>query len=802
MKKKFFIIFLLIFLQTHAQIVKKSVKASHIDKRPTIDGILDENFWQNAAIADDFVMLEPGDGDPEREDYKTIVKVAYDNDAIYIGAILFDPNPKEIPMQFSNRDQIGNVDFFLVAINPNNDGQNDTMFIVSSTGAQADAKTTNGDQDFSWNSVWKSAVKVNEDSWSVEIKLPYNVLRFSNANNEPWGINFSRKILNLNEEYSWNYIDRKIGSFSQYAGVLTNIINISPPVRLNFFPYASSTYTTFEEDSEFNKSLGMDLKYGISESFTLDATLIPDFGQAAFDNQVLNLGPFEQRYSEQRAFFTEGTELFEKGNLFYSRRVGNTAVGYDDVEENLLDNEEIVNNPSKVNMLNALKLSGRTNKGLGIGVFNAITEKTSATIKNIETNELRTEVTEPLANYSVLVVDQQFNKNSSVTFVNTNVTRNGSPRDANVSAFIFDVFDKNNKYNISGNYKLSNVYENGENTSGYSTFLKFAKTFGNYQYDFGYSAINNSYDIRDLGFLGRTNFSNYFGEFSYRIFEPYKNFNSIRFTFEWFLAYQNKPYAYSRNNFEFNARFTTVNRFAFGARIESNIGAQKDFDEPRIENRYFKENARMNSNIWLSTDYRNKFALDLRFYYLTRYNDNNKFYGFLFSPRYRFSDKFQMVYRFDTRNYENDKGYITDLEDGSIIFGNRNYKAITNSLSSQLSFSTKSSLALSFRHYWSPVTYDPTFFELNTDGTLANSTYNEIHDVNYNVWNLDLNYTWEFAPGSQLIALYRNSIFNEDTQSSLSFTDNLDNLFQEPVSTTFSIKMIYFLDYNKLKTWL
>ena len=128
----------------------------------------------------------------------------------------------------------------------------------------------------------------------------------------------------------------------------------------------------------------MDVKYGISESFTLDATLIPDFGQTAFDDIVLNLGPFEQQYQEQRPFFTEGTELFSKGNMFYSRRIGNTPVNYFD-EELLGVNEELVDNPDKVNMLNAIKLSGRTKGGLGIGIFNAITEKTEANIKDLTT---------------------------------------------------------------------------------------------------------------------------------------------------------------------------------------------------------------------------------------------------------------------------------------------------------------------------------------------------------------------------------------------------------------------------------
>ena len=194
--------------------------------------------------------------------------------------------------------------------------------------------------------------------------------------------------------------------------------------------------------------------------------------------------------------------------------------------------------------------------------------------------------------------------------------------------------------------------------------------------------------------------------------------------------------------------------------------------------------------------------MDLRTFYFKRYNDLNKTYSINFSPRFRFSDKFQIIHAIEFRKSTNEKGFVNELENGAIIFGNRESKTITNSLSSKLSFSTKSSLELSFRHYWSPVTYDTTFFELNSDGNLNNSNYSDTHDINYNIWNLDLSYAWEFAPGSQLVALYRNSIFNEDDLSSLRFKENLDNLFKEPVTNNISLKLIYYLDYNNLKTWL
>src|SRR6185295_13570210 len=118
---------------------------------------------------------------------------------------------------------------------------------------------------------------------------------------------------------------------------------------------------------------GMDVKYGINQAFTLDMTLIPDFGQVQSDNRVLNLTPFEVKYNENRPFFTEGTELFSKGNLFYPRRIGIDPVLLHSASGYMTPDETIIKNPSESKLINATKISGRTGKGLGIAVLNAIT---------------------------------------------------------------------------------------------------------------------------------------------------------------------------------------------------------------------------------------------------------------------------------------------------------------------------------------------------------------------------------------------------------------------------------------------
>lgn len=803
MKNLFILLFLSITTLSFSQnnLPKKSLKAVRIETNPTIDGKLDEDFWLDAERAKDFVMIDPGDGDPERANKRTEVRIAYNDEALFVGATLYDDDMKSIPKQFGLRDQIGIVDYFLMSINPNNDGLNDIQFIVMSTGQQSDVKVTSGDEDRSWNAVWDSEVHFSEDYWTVEMRIPYYALRFNNEGNNDWGVNFSRSLNSLNEEYVWNYIDKTTGIYTQYAGILEGMYDIEPPVRLSFSPYAQASNTWHDGESEDDYSIGLDLKYGLSESFTLDVTLIPDFGQTAFDDLVLNLGPFEQRYQEQRSFFTEGTELFDKGGLFYSRRIGNRPVGYGDIYDNLDEDEVVIENPNAVNMLNAIKLSGRTPKGLGIGFFNAITEKTSASIKNEETGEVRTEVTEPFTNYNVFVLDQQFNQSSSVTLVNTNTLREGSFRDANVTGLLWDIFDKTNTYKVRGNLKLSNVREDGETSRGAAGFLNIGKVSGNWQYGIQHWRANDTYDIRDLGFQRRNNYANYSIEGGYQTFEPTKRFNKIRVNAEASLRYLNEPNKYTSNEIELDAFFVTLDRFAFGAGLEFSIGEQFDYFEPRVEGRYFKQNGMSEGGVWISSDYRKKFAIDVRTRYGNRANDEFSFYYLNISPRYRFSDKFEMVYALQYSEEFNDQGYVTNFDDDNIIFGQRDIKTVVNTLSSTLNFNTKSNLSLSFRYYWSPVTYDSQFYQLNQEGTLDPVAYSENHDINYNIWNVDLSYTWWFAPGSQLIALYRNSIFEQNDQSQLPFDENLENLFDQPGTDILSVKFIYFLDYNNMKNW-
>ena len=492
---------------------KKPLNIQRTELAPKIDGILDDTIWKNAEIATGFVSNRPEIGKVAPQDQRTEVKMTYDDKAIYVSAYLYD-DPTKIMKQLTSRDNFGQTDYFILVLNPNNDAQNDTAFYVFSSGQQADAiqNPTIG-EDFGWNAVWDSAVKIMDDGWVVEMKIPYRTLRFADQEEPTWGVQFHREFRRSRSRYTWNPIDPTQGYSGLYHAEVKGLKNIKPPVRLNLYPFTTGIVNDYDGKTDTDLKFGLDVKYGLTDNFTLDATLVPDFSQAGFDNVVLNLGPFEQTFSEQRQFFTEGVDLFSKGGLFFSRRIGNRPSGSVSLNEN-----ENVNIPNEVKVLNALKVSGRTKSGLGVGFFNAITEKTTAKIKNTITGDQRTEIVEPFTNYNILVVDQQFNGNSSVSLINTNVLREGNFRDANATALVANIINKRNTYSVATDLKMSNVnYQNTTNETGFSSYLKLAKIHGNLRYSIEHNFADTNFNINDLGLLLRNNYNNFSSDISLRL---------------------------------------------------------------------------------------------------------------------------------------------------------------------------------------------------------------------------------------------------------------------------------------------
>jgi hypothetical protein len=787
------VLIFLIFYSFNIYSQKKVLLAKSTTEHISIDGKINETIWEKSSVATDFVMFEPDNGKPINNTKKTEVRILYDNDAIYIAATLYDDDPTKIKKEITNRDVFGVSDNFSVYINGFNDGQQDFRFFVSSAGVQADCLATEESEDFTWDAIWDSEVTLTDFGWVVEMKIPYAALRFTNTGKQTWGLNFTREIKRYNQKYTWNHVDTKIGAIIPQAGILDGIENIKPPTRLFFIPYSSGYYQKNDIASGTTFKAGLDIKYGINDSFTLDAIVVPDFGQTKFDNAILNLEPFEQKLDENRPFFTEGTNLFNKGGLFYSRRIGGAPSTVPTIEAN----EEITNYPSTVNLLNAVKVSGRTEKGLGIGFLNAVTKKTYATIVNNDTNETRKEVVEPLTNYNILVLDQRFNQNSSVSFINTNTTRYGNFRDANVSAALFDLKTKANTYNLYGDFKYSSI-NTIEDYDGYKTELNFAKTSGKYRYILSAKYISKDYDINDLGIIYYTNYNSVTANGSYRILNPTNKFNSFKIYQEISLENQNtsgktqeaysitqiKATTLKNNYFEFFLRINPLDRY--------------DFYEPREVGRYVYIPKSIFVYGAFVSDQNKPFTYEVETS-ITKFDENQRaIYMLNGSIKYRFNDKLSLAHGFQYTRKTNDKGWV-DQDNTGIIFAERNREILQNDLTGKYAITNKMTLNLTARYYWS-YSQNHGFLTLQDNGYLfQNNTYSLNKNRNFNSWNFDLSYSWWFAPGSEISILYRNYALESTRNVQKDLSTNFKNVFDSNLTNIFSISLRYFIDYNVVK---
>lgn len=775
---------------------RKNLQAKSISENISIDGKLNEAIWNTASVATDFLMLEPDNGRPISPNKKTDVRILYNNDAIYVAAILYDDEPQKILKELTQRDNFGTADHFGIFINGFNDGQQDFRFFVSSSGVQMDCLATEGGEDYSWDAIWDSEVSITEYGWVVEMKIPYAALRFSNDEKQTWGLNFYREIKRDRQKYTWNLIDMKIGAALPQTGQLEGIENIKPPTRLFFIPYSSFYVENNKEGTDNKFKAGMDIKYGINDSFTLDAILVPDFGQTKYDNVVLNLGPFEQQFNENRPFFTEGTDLFNKGNLLYSRRIGGSPSTY------LYSSDEnvIASNPSTVNLINAIKISGRTSSGLGIGVLNAVTEKTYGTLRNTQTNETTRVVVEPLTNYNILVLDQRFNQNSSVALVNTNVTRNGEFRDANVSALVYDLNTKNNKFNLTGDFKYSyiNEYGDNDNMNGINTSIQIGKKGGKWRYNTGATYVSKEYDANDLGITFINNFHSGYVNLGYRILNPNSIFNTFKINTNYYAEFQNTTGRLQKGEINIDFTSTSIKNDYYAISVYISPLETYDFYEARVNERFVNLPKNVYSSFYFSSNYNRKFALDFNPYFTVTSEKNRVSYGLKIAPRYRFSDKLLMNYMIEAYNQNSDRGWVA-FDGDAIIFAERDRRTLTNELGLKYSMNPKMTLNLAARHYWS-YAENNQYLTLQNDGSLtSNSTFTVNKNSNFSTWNFDLSYSWWFAPGSQISVLYRNNATDSRTEIDRRLGNNFKNLFNNNLNNILSISVRYFIDYNSIK---
>ena len=529
--------------------------------------------------------------------------------------------------------------------------------------------------------------------------------------------------------------------------------------------------------------------------------LVPDFGQVQSDDVVLNLSPFEVFYNEQRQFFIEGAELFNRADIFYSRRIGARPNKYWDVEDQLGENEDVIENPSESQLVNATKISGRTSKGLGIGFLNAMTLNTFAKIRDTITGEEREFLTQPFTNYNLISFDQTLKNNSYASIINTNVSRFEDNYSANVTGAELRLNNKSKTYSIFAKGALSQIYEKGEDMNwGYYSRITFSKTSGQFRFSLTNRIESDTYDPNDLGFLRNNNEVSNSISLSYNFYRPFGRFLRLYNRFGMSHSSLYNPNKYVEADMHLNSYATFRNHLSAGYFLFLRPFERHDYFEARVDGRVFKIPASYYGEAWVSSDFRKKFAIELGIGGSPKDGYGSTSYDFRIEPRFRPNDRLLLVFESYFKKSINDFGFVdyTENED-TIYFGKRDVLSLENEIEARYIFNENASLSFKLRHYWSTVEYN-NFYILNTNGMLAeDDTYSENPNINFNYFTIDLAYRWIFAPGSEMSVVWKNSIFTESDELEKQYFDNLSNTFKANQTNSFSIRVLYYLDYLYLK---
>jgi len=526
-----------------------------------IDGLLGEPLWQTAERLTGFTQRDPTQGAVPTE--STVVYVAYDDAALYIGARLYDSHPDSIVARLARRDQGTSSDRFQVYIDPYHDKRSGFYFGINAAGTLYDGTLYNDDwDDDTWDGVWEGKVTRDAGGWTAELRIPYSQLRFVKQSQYVWGINFRRDIARKNEFDYIAYTPRDGRGFVSRFPDLVGIERIDPPRRLEIMPYATSraAFThppagnPFNDGSKYQPGFGADAKIGLGSNLTLSASVNPDFGQVEVDPAVVNLSDRETFLNERRPFFVEGSSIFEFGHggqsnfwgfnwsgpsFFYSRRIGR-SLGLPGAPD-----KGYVDGPDGAHILGALKLTGKVAGSWNVGGLTAVTARERATLQDSLGGRWGQEI-EPLATYGAYRAQKEFDKGRQglgfmTTFAgrafddptlrdfrNNNSTTLGGDgwvfldsaktwvttawvagsRIAGTPARMTSVQRNSVHYFQRPDAPSVGVDTNATALNGMAARFTLAKQRGNVFVNSAFGVISPGFDVNDVGFLSRTGLIN------------------------------------------------------------------------------------------------------------------------------------------------------------------------------------------------------------------------------------------------------------------------------------------------------
>ncbi len=515
-----------------------------------IDGILDENIWDLAGFKYDFIQREPIENTSPTE--KTKFSVCYDQDNLYVGIKAYCTDPSTIKGILTRRDEWSPSDWLYVFIDSYNDNRTAFEFGLNPVGVKRDIRWSDDESaDRNWDAVWEGETAYFNDGWSAEFKIPFRELRFVEAESQTWGLQIKREIVNKNEEDFWTYWSKDDQGFVRHFGELNNLKNIPQQKQIQIIPYTTGQMERSDlyinpvhpENYDLLNTIGLDVKYGVTNNLTMDITINPDFGQVEADPAELNLSAFETYFEERRPFFVEGGNIFNyalgigdgdqsQNSLFYTRRIGRSphfSANWGDYSDGY------VSEPSSTRILGAAKLSGKTSEGWSIGILNAVTAEEKARIEFEDSLKVNQTI-EPLTNYFVNRVQKDF-REGKTTIGGMITATNRKINDAHLDWLHSDAYSAgldfshlfaDNSYILLGGVAVSNVIgspnailntqtssnhyfqrsdaehlkvdSSATHLSGYTENAAIFKVNGDWRWGFGQWVFSPGFEANDLGY--------------------------------------------------------------------------------------------------------------------------------------------------------------------------------------------------------------------------------------------------------------------------------------------------------------
>jgi hypothetical protein len=572
-----FLLFAIIVAVVYPAMLSGAGKRTYHTRRvegslPVIDGRLDDEAWRSVPWSGQFLQKSPYEGAPPSQ--KTAFKILYDHRNLYVALRAYDTEPGKITRHMTRRDE-HDGDWVEIILDSYFDHRTGFLFNVSAAGVKTDAVVSEDGENFdnSWDPIWYAGTAIDEKGWTAEMLIPLAQLRFGKKKEHTWGLHVARYLYRKQEFYEWHLIPQNAKGWVSLFGRLKGLKGIHSKRPIELMPYAVADLQHFEkeENNPFadGKStaldIGLDGKVGISNDLTLDFTMNPDFGQVEADPSEVNLTAFETFFQEKRPFFIEGRNILDYlvtggsgpyafDNLFYSRRIGRRPHHTPDIPAG-----EHLDMPGATAILAAFKLTGKTRKGLSIGILESLTGEETARIDS--QGGQREETVEPLTNYLVLRLHKDFSKgNTGIGGIFTAVNRDlNSPaqlnylhRAAYTAGFDFFHYWKNKEWMVS----LKSVYSHVQGSpealletqlssrryfqrpdAGYVTLKPHRTTLSGYGGDFLVGKVGGALNViagavwrspglelNDIGFLRSADKFMPWAVANYRITKPFSIF--------------------------------------------------------------------------------------------------------------------------------------------------------------------------------------------------------------------------------------------------------------------------------------